>query len=417
MFLVPLDRRGEWYRYHHLFRDMLLAELHRLEPGLMLVLHRQAAQWHERNGQPGEALEYWMKAGEADPAARLVGTLAFPAYQQGRIATAERWFGWLDDHAPRGSYPAVAVFAAMMSALAGKPGEAERWAGVAEQGAAVASMPDGSPSIEPWLALLRALLCRGGMEQMRADAELAAKTLAAGSFWRTAAILYLAEAHLMAGRPGQADALFQDAAAGGRVGGATMGACVALAERSLLAIARGAWEVGERHLSQARSLARDANLADYPPVAILHAVAARIALHQADRPRAIAELTRAQRLRPGLTYALPHLAVQARIELARCHLALSDFAAAQILLQEVTEILARRPGPAPWPGHLRRSGRGTPGGALPGSRLLHPGSLGPDRRRAAPAADTPYPPVVPRDRRGDVPVSQHRQIAGDVYLP
>jgi ATP/maltotriose-dependent transcriptional regulator MalT len=35
LLLVPLDRRGQWYRYHHLFRDMLLAELHRLEPGLM----------------------------------------------------------------------------------------------------------------------------------------------------------------------------------------------------------------------------------------------------------------------------------------------------------------------------------------------------------------------------------------------
>ena len=124
---------------------------------------------------------------------------------------------------------------------------------------------------------------------------------------------------------------------------ANLGACVALGERSLLAIAQGAWEAAGRHLSEARSLARDANLEDYPPVTILHAVAARIALHQADRPRAIAELTRAQRLRPGLTYALPHLAVQARIELARCHLALSDFAAAQILLQEVTEVLARRP--------------------------------------------------------------------------
>src|SRR5580693_2458060 len=64
LLLVPLDRRGQWYRYHHLFRDMLLAELQRLEPGLMPVLHRRAAQWHERQRQSGEALEYWMKAGE-----------------------------------------------------------------------------------------------------------------------------------------------------------------------------------------------------------------------------------------------------------------------------------------------------------------------------------------------------------------
>ena len=99
---------------------------------------------------------------------------------------------------------------------------------------------------------------------------------------------------------------------------------------------------------------------DYPPVTILHAAAARIALHQADRLRAIAELTRAQRLRPGLTYALPHLAVQARIELARCHLALSDFAAARILLQEVSEVLTRAPAWVSSSGRPGNSGRSSP---------------------------------------------------------
>ena len=373
LLLVPLDRRGQWYRYHHLFRDMLLAELHRLEPGLIPVLHRRAAQWHERNGDPSEALEYWMKAGEADSAARLVGTLAFPAYQQGRVATAERWFGWLDDNAPRGAYPAIAVLAAMVSAVTGKPGQAELWAEVAERGAVTASLPDGSPTIEPWLALLRALLCRRGVDQMRADAELAARTLGAGSFWRTAATLYLGVAHLMAGDADRADVLFQDAAAAGQAGGASIGACVALAERSLLAISRGAWETAERHLSQARSLARDANLEDYPPVTILHAAAARIALHQYDRPRAIAELTRAQRLRPGLTYALPYLAVQARIELARCHLALADLAAARILLHEAEEVLTRHPGLgvfAGQAGNLRAELSSARGSSAPGASAL-----------------------------------------------
>ena len=56
--LVPLDRRGEWYRYHHLFRDMLLAELGRREPGLMPVLRRRAASWCLDNGMPEAALEY-----------------------------------------------------------------------------------------------------------------------------------------------------------------------------------------------------------------------------------------------------------------------------------------------------------------------------------------------------------------------
>jgi LuxR family transcriptional regulator, maltose regulon positive regulatory protein len=89
---------------------------------------------------------------------------------------------------------------------------------------------------------------------------------------------------------------------------------------------------------------RAAHLEDYPVNTIVYAVAARLALHQGARQRAREELTRAQRLRPDLTYALPFLAAQARIELARCHLALSDFAAARTLLREIDEVLARRPG-------------------------------------------------------------------------
>jgi LuxR family maltose regulon positive regulatory protein len=343
LLLVPLDRRGEWYRYHRLFRDMLLAELQRREPGLIPVLHRRAAEWHESNGAPGDALECWMKAGDADAVANLAGALTFPAYQGGRVATVERWFGWLEDHADMEDHPAVAVMAAMLFALTGKPADADRWARVAERGAGAASLPDGSPSIEPWLALLRAILCRDGADRMRADAQLAAETMAAGSFWRTSSILYLAIAHLMAGDADRASVLFEDAAAEGKAGGGALGACVALAERSLLAIANRDWEQAAMYLSEARSLAREANLEDYPPLTIVHAVAARIALHQGDRSRARAELTRAQRLRPALTYALPYVAVQARIELAGCHLALADFAAARTLLREADEILIRRP--------------------------------------------------------------------------
>ena len=60
--LVPLDRRGQWYRYHHLFRDMLLAEVERLEPDLIPVLRRRAAAWHVLNDLPETALEYSMAA-------------------------------------------------------------------------------------------------------------------------------------------------------------------------------------------------------------------------------------------------------------------------------------------------------------------------------------------------------------------
>jgi LuxR family transcriptional regulator, maltose regulon positive regulatory protein len=343
LLLVPLDRRGAWYRYHHLFRDMLLAELRRREPDLIPVLHRRAAQWCENNGAPGEALEHRMKVGDTDAAADLAGVLAFPAYQHGRVATVERWFGWLEDRGAMETHPPVAVMAAMLAAMTGKPAEAERWTRIAERAEAAVSLPDGSPTTEPWLALLRALLCRNGPDQMRADAELAAKTMAARSFFQAAATLYLATAHLMVGDRDQADMLFEDQVAQGRVVGGMIGPCVALAERALLAIGQGAWEQAGRYLSQARSVAREAHLEEYPPVALMHAAAAQVALHQGDLATVRAELTCAQRLRPHLTYALPHLAVQVRIELARCHLALLDRAAVRTLLHEADEILRRRP--------------------------------------------------------------------------
>ena len=62
LLLVPLDQRGQWYRYHHLFRDMLLAQLERQAPGLIPVLRRRAAAWYLRNDLPEEALEYCIAA-------------------------------------------------------------------------------------------------------------------------------------------------------------------------------------------------------------------------------------------------------------------------------------------------------------------------------------------------------------------
>jgi LuxR family transcriptional regulator, maltose regulon positive regulatory protein len=76
---------------------------------------------------------------------------------------------------------------------------------------------------------------------------------------------------------------------------------------------------------------------------LICAVQARAAVHGGDVPAARQQLVRAQRLRPLLTYAIPHLAVQARIELTRAHLALADLAGARTLMREIDELLRRRP--------------------------------------------------------------------------
>ena len=124
LLLVPLDQRGQWYRYHHLFRDMLLAQLERQSPGLVPVLRRRAASWCLHNGMDEDALEYCIATGDVDGAARLVQKLWLPADRQGRIATLQRWFGWLEDRDGIQGHPMLAAGATFVFEMAGRRGRA-----------------------------------------------------------------------------------------------------------------------------------------------------------------------------------------------------------------------------------------------------------------------------------------------------
>jgi hypothetical protein len=171
LLLVPLDRRGEWYRYHHLFRDMLLAELHRLEPGLVPVLQRRAAAWCLGNGLAEEALEYSMAAGDVDTVAELAQRLGVLVYRQGRVPTVRRWFGWLEERGGHEGHPMIAVLASMLSAAAGRPADTERWADAVDRWQYADPARPDDPTAEAWAAMIRAFYLSG--------AGLAAVTAAA----------------------------------------------------------------------------------------------------------------------------------------------------------------------------------------------------------------------------------------------
>jgi len=344
LLLVPLDRRGQWYRYHHLFRDMLLAELERLEPGIIPVLQRRAAGWCLRNGLPEVALEYSIAAGDTAAAAGLVEKLAVPAHRQGRVTTLQQWFQWLEDQGGIEGHPMVAVLAALVSALSGRPADAERWADVVDRWQYKDPARSDDPPTEAWAALLRAFLCRQGAGQMRADADEAVKRFAAQSFVTPAPALTQGIARILCGDLDAGDASLEDAIAVGEHVGAHEDVALALCERSLLAMARDEWHQAEDLADEARTVMHGAGIEESYATPLVNAVRARTAMHRGDIPAARQELASAQRLRPLLTYALPYFAVQARIELTRVHLALADLAGARTLMREVDELLRRRPG-------------------------------------------------------------------------
>ena len=97
LFLVPLDDRRQWYRYHQLFADVLRARLQDEQPDRVPVLHRRASEWYEHDGDRSEAIRHSMAGEDFERAADLI-ELAIASMSQGRQeATLRRWLNALPD--------------------------------------------------------------------------------------------------------------------------------------------------------------------------------------------------------------------------------------------------------------------------------------------------------------------------------
>jgi LuxR family maltose regulon positive regulatory protein len=340
--LLPLDRNSLWYRHHQLFREFLLAELSRREPELVRCLHARAAAWCEANDLAETALQHAQAAGDTDRAARLVTTLLQPAYTGGRVDTARQWLMWFEQRGLIQRYASVAVQGAWLEALVGQSATAERWAAAAERAEADGAFA-GDGTMASYLALLRALLCRDGVERMRADAEAAVAGLASDSPWRATARLLEGIAWLLAGDSDRADPILDRAVQLGRETGAAPTAAVGLAERAIVAMGRDRWDDAGALAEQALAAVRVGHLDEYDMSLLVHAVVAEAAVHRGDTDAAREHLAVATSRRSRLTYAMPHRSVQTLLELVRAYLAVGDGAAARIALREADDILMLRP--------------------------------------------------------------------------
>ncbi|HMB18260.1 MAG TPA: LuxR C-terminal-related transcriptional regulator [Gaiellaceae bacterium] len=341
-FVVPLDRRGEWYRYHHLFGQQLRNELERAEPTVLPDLNRRAMAWCIANGLTEEAVVYGQAAGEASTVAGLLDALVLPLYYDGRRETAEEWLGWFGEDELL-EYPALAVYGAWFRALTGRPEEAERWLALADGATSTIPLSDGSATIEPWVATLRAHMMPYGVDQALADADLALNQLAPESGWIPVALLIRGVARALLGATDRGTDDLAAAVERGLAADAFEDVFVAQAQLALLAARQGAWGEAEQHARAAQALVDETGLADYSTSAIAHVATARVALHEARQADARTALTRAHRLRPRLDHGIPWLTVQVGLELTRAHLALAEAAAARTILTETERVLELRP--------------------------------------------------------------------------
>ena len=414
LLIVPLDRRREWYRYHHLLRDWLQAELRRREPDIVSDLHLRAAAWYEQNGPPETAIGHAQAAGDVDRVARLVLDAMQPAWASGRVETVLRWMEWLGDKTSAQHYPAIAVHGALIFALLGRAGEAERWSIAAQRaagdGARLAEvLPDGS-SMESTLAYLRAILARHGVEHMRVDAKLAWDGLSPTSPYRATMLHTEATSYLLEGAYDVADPILARAFDFAIGSGSMPVAAMLLAERCYVAASREDWPEVSALSRRAVEIVEDGGFEDYWTSALVYAWAARDALRRHDLTNARNYLNRGTRLRPLLTYALPVVSVQALLQLAHSYLALKDRGGAASVLEQAHDILRQRPNL----GIL---------GAV--ARELQSRLASIDRVDAGPssltAAELRLVPLLSTHLRGDrrtvLRLLPHRQVAGILGLP
>ncbi|MEU4215749.1 LuxR C-terminal-related transcriptional regulator [Actinoplanes sp. NPDC026623] len=340
LFVVPLDRRGEWYRYHGLVAEMLVSELRRREPGEESRVHRLAAGWYEEQGQYEKAIGHRLAGGDTVAAARLINRHAPEFVAAGRLRTVRRW---LDALGPAGlvGYPPLAITAAWTLALIGDMPGAQRCLHAAQRGSFDGPLPDGSSSLTSAITVLRGSLGVLGVDQMLLDATAATESEPPGSPWFPPAMATLGIAHALTGAADLAVKELALAARLGREGLPPTAAAIALAELSLLAADRGDWADAEEKAGQAVDLIVAAGIEEHLFSILGYVAAARVAAHQGNHVAAQRYAATVLRMNTTLSPAvMPWLSAQVEIALAEIFVELGDFDAARFRTVEAERHLA-----------------------------------------------------------------------------
>jgi LuxR family maltose regulon positive regulatory protein len=275
LFLVPLDEVRGWWRYHHLFADLLRARLQQQQPEQARALHRNAAAWHEEHGLADDAVRHALAAGDPVWAARLIER-HFDAlfFRRGEGATVQRWLAAIPAEIAS-SRPRLLLARSRMALAGGRVEAAGQLLDAAERAQAGADGVEGEPSVPSadrgsWLVNVPAAVTtqRAYLAALRGDAEgaaaFAAQALAGigddewmrGSHARG----YLSLAEWMRGRLTEAEQLLSSTTAQWRAAG----------ERAL--VVRGCHHLGQIQRAGGRL---DAALGTYQQAVDIAAVPGR----------------------------------------------------------------------------------------------------------------------------------------------
>ncbi len=346
LFVVPVDETRQWFRYHHLFAQVLHSELIRTEADLVPELHRRAGAWHRASGSVGEAVRHALAAGDTSGAVDLVAQ-HWPGYAGvGQAGTVR---GWLGSNSERqiAANPLAAHCAAWAAALSGEPEAVRRWLPVIEAAPDRGMLPDGIRSMASSAALLRGVFGFDGLPVMRQSA-----TVAAGleddprSPWYTLARATYGFALYLSGEVEAAVRPLEQAVAS--EGSATQAGVLGYATLALVALDLGQPSRANELALAARRLAARDGVSDIPQSALAYTATGAVYAAGGRLKESRSELRRAVRIRrrpPGLS---PWATLEALLRLADVLLARGDSEGAAELISEADGVLSRYPDGTGW---------------------------------------------------------------------
>jgi LuxR family maltose regulon positive regulatory protein len=267
LFLVPLDDTRTWYRYHHLFRQMLRGELTRRAPELLAALHRRASGWYRGRGLISEAIDHATAAGDSAGAAAMISEHWLEIGRWGQEATVTRWLEAFGPDELR-HYPELCLIGAFNTGVAGgSENEFRRWLELAELGAAnsagTRNLVAGDSSLSTGISLLRSAF---GYRNVHTAIAAAARTVRVESeahgLFRVAALANLAFLFYLTGDLSKARHAVSEAMRDPHAERRPYGFIIALTTSALIALDEGSSDQGERAAQRALEYARGAGLTD-----------------------------------------------------------------------------------------------------------------------------------------------------------
>jgi LuxR family maltose regulon positive regulatory protein len=297
-FVIPLDDERGWYRYHHLFSELLRSELDRRNPGLAAVYLARAAEWHERDGTDREeAFRCAHECGDLERAGRILLASVDELVRRGEVETVRLWLADCTDD-EIGSDPQLAIAAAWTCLLLGDSDKAERFLLDAERGDLDVPSADGATSLRSSFANVRSTLGPAGIQQMLADAEFVyTAERQRKTRWLLGSCRTIGTANVLLGRPDAAIGAFQEAL---MLADAqpefALPRALCLGYLVFAAADTGSWPDARKWAQEAKALVVENRLDHTVAAAIACTARATTLVHDGELDRAAHELAAARRV-------------------------------------------------------------------------------------------------------------------------